>query len=121
MTARAKRARAPSRPPKRPPVELDRVVDTQTQIAEIDRMIDEIGTRDVQGVARLMGTRRGLVADLHVELAARQQADASGDASVLEGRLVESLVAMDAARLARVLRETAKRLGVELSAWAAAT
>ena len=108
-----------SRAPKPKPVELDRVIDTQTQIAEIDRMIDEIGTRDVQGVARLMSTRRGLVADLHTELAARQQADASGDAATLEGRLVEALVQMEPARLARVVRATALRLGVDLTAWSA--
>lgn len=122
--------RAAARPPKPPPksvkhkgerVNLDRVTDTEGQIELIDAMVESIGDRDVQGVARLLSTRRGLVEDLHRALEAKRQADAGGTTQQLEAKLIEALAAIDEERLARVLRGAARARGIdEVGEWLAA-
>ena len=91
--------------------------DTEAQIRAIDAILHSVGDRDVQGVARLMSTRRGLVADLHDELERRRTADTSGATTQLEERLTEALSLIDDARLRRVLLEVERRKGVTLSDW----
>lgn len=95
----------------------DRVRDTEAQIRRIDALLDEVGTADVQGVARLVSTRRGLVEDLHAELLRRQSVDVGGDSTQLEATLAEALAEMDSDSVRRVLQAAAGRAGVELLAW----
>jgi hypothetical protein len=97
----------------------DRVLDTEAQIRRIDALLEEVGSKDVQGVARLVSTRRGLVSDLHAELERRNAADVSVSSGALEAGLAEALAEMDADSLRRVLAAVAARAGVELSAWVA--
>lgn len=115
---KARKPRAPKPPPrtvrhKGQRVELDRVTDTEGQIALIDQMVAAIGDRDVQGIARLLSTRRGLVEDLHRAIEVRRQAESGGTASQLEAKLVEALAAIDGERLARVIRGAARARGID--------
>lgn len=98
----------------------DRVRDTEAQIRRIDALLDEVGSADVQGVARLVSTRRGLVEDLHAELLRRQETDVTGDSSSLEVTLAEALAEMDRDSVRRVLEAAAARAGVDLGVWLAA-
>lgn len=91
--------------------------DTEAQIRRIDALLDEVGTADVQGVARLVSTRRGLVEDLHAELLRRQSVDTGGDSTQLEATLAEALAEMDRDSVRRVLQVAAGRAGMELLAW----
>ena len=100
-------------------ISLDRVEDTLKQIARVDHELKLAANRDLQGIARLMATRRGLVEDLHRELDKRQAANTSGDARQLEEQLGQAMAEMDDESLDRVLRDVQERKGIEIGAWLA--
>jgi hypothetical protein len=101
--------------PSPPTVERDRVIDIERQILHIDHLLKLAEDRDLQGIARLMGTRRGLAEDLRVELERREQVSTSGNARELEEALVAALAEVDEDRLARVLGEVSRRRGRDLA------
>ncbi len=116
---RKKRGETPTREvvslPSPPTVERDRVIDIERQILHIDHLLKLAEDRDLQGIARLMGTRRGLAEDLRVELERREQVSTSGNARELEEALVSALAEVDEDRLARVLVEVQRRRGRDLA------
>lgn len=101
--------------PSPPTMERDRAVDIERQILHIDHLVKLAEDRDLQGIARLMSTRRGLAQDLADELARRESVSVAGTATELEEALVSALVEVDEDRLARVLGSVARRRGRDLA------
>lgn len=101
--------------PSPPTMERDRVVDIERQILHIDHLVRLAEDRDLQGIARLMSTRRGLTQDLAEELARREAVSVAGSATELEEALISALVEVDEDRLGRVLGEVARRRGRDLA------
>ena len=96
-----------------PTLDNDRERDTEQQINLIDAMLARIGTRDVQGAARLLSTRRGLVDDLHKERQRRAQADITGDTAQLEAALIEAMGQMGLSSIRKIFIGVSGQLGVE--------
>lgn len=100
--------------PKGPPADIpDRLSWIQAQLARVDKLAIEAGTRDIQGQGRLLGEMRQLRDMLDAELEARRQAESGGTVAQLEAKLVEALAAIDAERLARVIRGAARARGID--------
>lgn len=100
--------------PKGPPADIpDRLSWIQAQLARVDRLAIEAGTRDIQGQGRLLGEMRQLRDMLDAELETRRQAESGGTVAQLEAKLVEALAAIDAERLARVIRGAARARGID--------
>lgn len=119
-----KRSRKSSNKPPRvkapPRGVVDRLAWIQAQLARVDALAIEAGTRDIQGVGRLLGEMRQLRDMLDAELETRRQADSGGTAAQLEAKLVEALAAIDEERLARVLRGAAATRGIgDVGEWLA--
>lgn len=102
----------PPTPLPTPTLDNDREKDTESQINLIDAMLARIGTRDVQGAARLLSTRRGLVEDLHKERARRAQADITGDTAQLEAALVEAMGQMSLQSIRKIFAGVCGQLGI---------
>ena len=101
--------------PSPPTMERDRVIDIERQILHIDHLVRLAEDRDLQGIARLMSTRRGLTQDLAEELARREAVSVAGSATELEEALISALVEVDEDRLGRVLASVARRRGRDLA------
>ena len=101
--------------PSPPTMERDRVIDIERQILHIDHLVRLAEDRDLQGIARLMATRRGLSQDLAEELARREAVSVAGSATELEEALISALVEVDEDRLGRVLASVARRRGRDLA------
>ena len=101
--------------PSPPTMERDRVIDIERQILHIDHLVRLAEDRDLQGIARLMSTRRGLTQDLAEELARREAVSVAGSATELEEALISALVEVDEDRLGRVLSSVARRRGRDLA------
>lgn len=101
--------------PSPPTMERDRALDIERQILHIDHLVRLAEDRDLQGIARLMSTRRGLAQDLAEELARREAVSVAGTATELEEALISALVEVDEDRLGRVLSEVARRRGRDLA------
>ncbi len=86
--------------------------DLTSQIATFVKLAED---RDLQGIARLMSTRRGLAQDLAEELARREAVSVAGTATELEEALISALVEVEEDRLTRVLGEVARRRGRDLA------
>ncbi len=106
--------------PSPPTMERDRVIDIERQILHIDHLVRLAEDRDLQGIARLMSTRRGLTQDLAEELARREAVSVAGSATELEEALISALVEVDEDRLGRVLASVARRRGRDLASLGAA-
>lgn len=101
--------------PSPPTMERDRALDIERQILHIDHLVKLAEDRDLQGIARLMSTRRGLAQDLAEELARREAVSVAGTATELEEALISALVEVEEDRLGRVLSEVARRRGRDLA------
>ena len=101
--------------PSPPTLERDRALDIERQILHIDHLVKLAEDRDLQGIARLMSTRRGLAQDLAEELARREAVSVAGTATELEEALISALVEVDEDRLGRVLASVARRRGRDLA------
>ena len=107
----ANRARAPEpireRRRKGPPLS-DRLADAEAQMRLLDAAIEQAGTRDVQGLAKLISSRLQWRREYDSAVAeARDRVVLTDEA--LEDQLVDGLVAMTPARRARVLARVAER------------